>query len=474
MRYLPYIILACIVAFLMRILVIAEGTYDYGDGLTHYFISRYSFSHPHLLLDHWGKPFFTLLSSPFSQLGLKGIMLFNILCGLAAGFFCWKIADRLGMKNSFLAIPFTCLSPIYINVMMSGLTEPLFSMMLPAAIYLLLLGKYRWAAVILSFLPFVRAEYLFVAPVLLLFFISKKQFVSILFLGTGFVIYSLAGSFYHGDLLWVINKDPYHMGPDLYNVSPDIFAYIGNYEMITGLVLGIFIVLGMIWFLGTSFFMLIKKRIQENPSFQAEVLLIYGCALSVFAGHSLLWGLGFFQTLGMPRYMATIIPLLALIGLRGFNMLTISFVRFRLLTWVLIAAAGAGIIYDSVKVNDMKFSLLAEERVIHEVSKWLKEKDLDERKFYYMSPFFSAEMDIDPSDRERHGEYGDLEANRPSGKMKTGEILFWDGHYGANEGHMVLDSLKADSGLRYLRSFQPEWPFDIMGRKYEIWLFERE
>jgi hypothetical protein len=72
------------ILFFFSILLLAlvyTSTDGYGgaDSFQHYMISCYSWKHPHLLLDHWGKPIFTLLSSPFSQVGYKGLLLFNVL-----------------------------------------------------------------------------------------------------------------------------------------------------------------------------------------------------------------------------------------------------------------------------------------------------------------------------------------------------------------------------------------------------------
>src|ERR1700739_1524212 len=81
----------------------ANATFGSGDGPLHYLIGRYSWRHPRLLLDMWGKPFFTLLSSPFAQLGLRGMFLFHALCAAAVSFFTYKIAKKLSLKYAWTA-----------------------------------------------------------------------------------------------------------------------------------------------------------------------------------------------------------------------------------------------------------------------------------------------------------------------------------------------------------------------------------
>src|ERR1700751_4484090 len=64
---------------------LSKGSHGGGDCYAHYKIAHYAFKYPRLFLDLWGKPVFTLLSSPFAQFGFIGIKIFNILCALASG-----------------------------------------------------------------------------------------------------------------------------------------------------------------------------------------------------------------------------------------------------------------------------------------------------------------------------------------------------------------------------------------------------
>jgi ABC-type cobalt transport system substrate-binding protein len=47
----------------------STGSHAGADDLFHTEIAKYSWKYPHLLFDHWGKPFFTLIASPFAQFG---------------------------------------------------------------------------------------------------------------------------------------------------------------------------------------------------------------------------------------------------------------------------------------------------------------------------------------------------------------------------------------------------------------------
>src|SRR5436189_4294606 len=94
----------------------ADATFDQGDGLQHYLISHYSWKHPGLFLDLWGKPFFTLISSPFSQFGLRGMIVFQSICAFFISVFSYQIGKKLNISVSWLAPIFIFFSPVFFSV----------------------------------------------------------------------------------------------------------------------------------------------------------------------------------------------------------------------------------------------------------------------------------------------------------------------------------------------------------------------
>jgi len=89
-----------VTAFYLSLIIILPTTGDEGDSIQHYLISRYSWVHPYLFFDHWGKPIFTILSSPFSQFGFKGIQIFNLLNLVGTQFALYLIGQTVWMHNS--------------------------------------------------------------------------------------------------------------------------------------------------------------------------------------------------------------------------------------------------------------------------------------------------------------------------------------------------------------------------------------
>jgi Gpi18-like mannosyltransferase len=172
---------------------IFEGS---SDNFIHYRVSRYAFKYPELFLDHWGKPIFTLLSSPFAQFGFKGFIFFNILCGVLASYFTWKVAEKLKLSHAWSAMVLVLTMPIYYIMMVSVMTEVLFSLVLILSVYFILQERFILAAIFFSSLFLIRTEGYILYPFVAFVFAIKRQWKTIPFLGFFFLIYSIIGWFY--------------------------------------------------------------------------------------------------------------------------------------------------------------------------------------------------------------------------------------------------------------------------------------
>ena len=116
------LLLSALLIFFVVVALLSAGAYGGADNFIHYRLSRYAFQHPQFFIDHWGKPLFTILSSPFSQFGFQGIKVFNVIIGLLAAMFAWLTARELNYAHSWLAIVFCCFAPVFTLMMMTGMT----------------------------------------------------------------------------------------------------------------------------------------------------------------------------------------------------------------------------------------------------------------------------------------------------------------------------------------------------------------
>ena len=163
-----------------------------GDGLIHFYISEASWSNPILFFHHWDKPFFTLLSSSFAQFGYGGIVFFNCLVFSGISFYRWKILDHFQVNKSLsLIFPVLLFSiPDIYETTLSGLTEPLFNLILTASFFTLIKKRFVSFAILVSFLPFCRSEGQLVIILAIAVLAMMKEYKSISILQLSNICYS--------------------------------------------------------------------------------------------------------------------------------------------------------------------------------------------------------------------------------------------------------------------------------------------
>src|SRR5690606_23898085 len=88
---------------------LSELPVDPNDGIAHYHISRYSWVNPSELLNHWGKPMFNILSSPFAQIGYVGMVIFNLTLFSLSAFLVYRLARYFNFRLAGLS-PFILMS----------------------------------------------------------------------------------------------------------------------------------------------------------------------------------------------------------------------------------------------------------------------------------------------------------------------------------------------------------------------------
>ena len=292
----------------------APGTCGEGDSIGHYQYARFAPLHPELFFHHWAKPLFVLLASPFAQFGFTGIKFFNLLAATLAVFLTWQTAVLLKIKRTALVALFMIFSPALIIHTLSGLTEPLFALVLITSIFLYLKEKYTLSILLISFLPFVRSEGLIICGVFGLLLLLEKRFLLLPLLLAGHVVYSIAGYKIHGSLFWVFTKIPYARLSSAYGKGTWSHFFVHLPEII-GIPLCILLVLGII-VLAID----VAKKHDFKDSLR-EWLLIYGCFITYFFAHVAFWALGIFNSFGLMRVLIGVLPLMCLIELRGFNLI---------------------------------------------------------------------------------------------------------------------------------------------------------
>ncbi len=447
----------------------SEGTYDGGDGIRHYLVSRYSWKHPEQFLYSWGKPFFTFVSSPLSQFGLMGIIVFNILCALVSAYLCYKIARKLKMDYPYLVIIFLCFTPSYFPTINSGLTEPFFGLVLIASIYLMQKENYLWACILVSFLPFVRNEGFFLLPLFFLILIYKRKYLLTLFLGFGTLLYSIIGYFYYKDFLWLINQNPYDGKNKAFYGQGEFLHFVKGYNFLLGSALTILFLLGIASIIIRTFSKDKTSELKNQLSsfMTIENVLIASSFAVYFVAHSVMWWKGLANSLGLLRVLAGVMPCAALICLRGFNLVMIpQFKERKVLEYGIILVASIWIIRSPFKHEYFPYQLNKEEALIQEAGDWFKASPYTKQKVYYLYPYLAHALNVDSFDPNKVGELWGLYPTIKAwgiGAIPDSTIVFWDAHFGPNECQIKIDTLLNDPNFQLLKTFKPAEPFQVLG-----------
>lgn len=453
------------------IILITQNSFGGGDSIQHFSLAHWGWKYPHLLFNHWGKPVFTILISPFAQIGLDGVRIYNLFIGFGTGVVIWRIAQILKFRNSAISILFVLFTPIYFILIFTPLTEVSFSFFLALSILLFFKKKYYFSAIILSFLPLIRTEGIVLLPLFITAYILKRKILAIPLLISGFLIISLAGYNYYDDFWWLITKMPYSgSAKDIYG-SGSLFHFLNDTRGILGYPLGILFILGVI-FSTITWGQKDKFNLSETFYF---ILLVPGSYIAFFSAHSFVWWQGIGNSLGLVRVIGSITPLAALTALIGYNLIiNVTNKKNKVISKIIAFGIVIWILALGINTHRSGFRLSKEQLLIQQVTSFLKENNIVRNKLYYFDPYVVHKLNIDPYDRSLCSS-GLPNLEKPSLGIPDSSVIIWDTHFGPNEGRVSLEALQSQKALRLIKIFTPETPFKVLGgHNYEVQVFMKD
>jgi hypothetical protein len=426
-----------------------DGTADSGDSVLHYLFARYAPHHPALFLDHWAKPLFVLLASPFAQLGFVGVKIFNAVLLLLTMFLAYKSSQKLGLQNAWLTPILLFFSPLVFLLSFSGLTEPLFAFMLITSFYFLLEKKLVLAAIIISFLPFVRTEGLLFLGLIGLYFIMYKAWKQLPWLITGHLLYSIVGFFYYQDFFWVFTKIPYVLKGKIYG-SGNLTHFITDLVNVMG---------GPIYTLfGIGSMVILIKLLRRKMSMEV-ILLVFVGFYAFFVAHSLFWYLGIFNSMGLNRVFISISPLFAIVALIGFNFIQNLFKNWKPLKIGIQVIIIIMIIYFPFSSNpasikwEKDLNLNTDQQCALNVVDHIKPLKTDSTRFFFAHSYLSMALEVDYFDtQKRQVLHPDFIA-----EAKSGDIIIWENWFALNEGGVSQEYLDKQKNLRLIYTKSDEY-----------------
>lgn len=458
-----YILLLLSFIAVVYIYLSADSSYDTGDGYTHYLISRYSWKHPYLLVNLWGKPLFTLVSSPFAQLGLKGMYVFQALNAAITSLFLFKISSKLKLKYTWIIPVFIFFAPVYFAVMNSGLVEIFFGTIFIFSVWLVFNKHFYSSAIVVSFIPFVRPEAYVVIPLFIALYIYRRRFYALPMLLTGTIFYSIAGYTHYKDILWIITQNYKLIGDNYVGHKGSYFHYFRLYGEIWGTAYTILIVLGI----GTILFHIYRFfRRKPNNEYIVEVFLLFlGSTIGFFALHSILCGMpGILNNLGILRYLAVLIPGSAILALIGLNIITLIKSNLaRYIRPIIVVAILFLIVRSAFSQWYYPFRQYNEGIVMKQMGKYLQTSWPNFKKICFAHPSVPLVANVDPFDSKKVEMLWsrDLELIK---HLPDSSLLLWDSHYMQGECNTPLNLLASNPDfvlLKHYRFTNAELPFEV-------------
>jgi hypothetical protein len=415
-----------------------EVPIDCGDGIMHFFISQASWHDPLLFLHHWGKPFFTLLSSPFSQFGLVGLVVFNVLIFALTVIFGWKILRKSNTPLLFqILFPFfLILTNDYTDTIIGGLTEPLFSFILVLSTWCFIQKNYLFFALLIGFLPFCRSEGQLLILLAVFLLIMKRQWKSISVVFIPFLIYAIIGFFVLDEFWWYFTQSPYSMDNAIYGSGTwshyfiSYKNYIGNHGLFSlALAFIVFVIL------------LIKRGFNR---FDWSLLLLFFTAFfTILFVHVYFWANGLNGSMGLTRITTQGLPSL-LIGvfyvLGQINLKIPPSTKYQLVLSMVL-------IFFSINKFDLKPELSELDQAILNGVQFMKQNKINETKTLYHHPLFAYKMNFNSLLKIKQSQfyYHRGAISQLKSDLNYGAFVTWDSNFGPQEMNLPFDSLYLDS-----------------------------
>ncbi|OGX81773.1 hypothetical protein [Hymenobacter glacialis] len=443
------LLLAVLLLLSVVMAFITTNTYDSGDSIKHYLYARYAFEHPLNYLDSWAKPLFTLISSGPAQAGFMGMKLFQ--CGVAAvsAWCAFVVARALRLPMPELAILFVYAAPDYFIIQFSGLTEPLFGLILVGSVTLAVTNRPGWSAALISWLPFVRSEGFILIGLWVVYLTWRRQWRYLPLLVLGYVLFSAVGAVVLGEPGWVFGRNPYatvsaYGHGDWTDFVFSLPGLLGHVLLLLVSIGGVRMVLDLLY----------PER-RQRPLFSAELLLVYG-SISVFiAAHTIFWALGLFNSFGMTRVLTVTVPLFAVVALRGVAWVSAGARTPTVQRRIRLGAAAAAVLFLFLGTRQglrwqRDFTRPPDQEVAENAAAWIRQTyGENTRPLAYELPYVAVATNNNFFDPNEHPVMS-VGADGLVGALPVGTLLVWDDWFARTEGHVQLPKLRADARFREL------------------------
>ena len=454
------------------------------DSWNHYLYARWAWQHPTLLLDQWGKPFFTTLAMPFAQLGIGAVLFLNHLCVLATAWLSYLTARKMGFKNPWMVIFLFAWQPIVLSNVHSVLTEPSNALVLVWICYLFVGNRRKTATIMASFLPIVRSEGFVLLGAILLFLALRNRWKYMPLSVVGVLLYGVVGALISGKWNWLITENPY-VRQEIAGGFDAGHGSFWHYAMHQKEIMGIIVATLCLISLVLVALYVVKRLNRKTPANNSQIALWLWWPLLgfFFLAHSVLWWKGAMGSHGLLRVFMTVSPVMALLSMYSLDLIMrveIQFLNRFLKAAVsvgmfLLAFPGAGLPYpwQSQAQNDVIYNGNNDNKPVAQALRWIETStEYKNGILVHQIPAINVFKDLDPWGAESqlhptspNGEWMNAKPvkqwpkfsktlsiwsvdTKDSGAhdwMPKGSVILWDNFHARRDGNMgraALLSLK--------------------------------
>jgi hypothetical protein len=277
--------------------------------------------------------------------GYSVLQLFNSFLAGFTVFFSYKILQQLKSKYSLIIFFLLGIQPLWFMLSFRSYAEILVAFLLVLATFQHFNKKYVFAALILSYVAFTRQELHVLSGLYFIYLVVKKQWLSAVLTGTFTVINFIIGFAQTGDFLHVVNEIKAY-SEQLKDAYPR--QGFDHYFLMSSVIFGSLNVVLFFNYLGG----LILQKIKPVWILLIPVLVVFllNCAFNAqFMEFSI--GNG-----GNLRYLLTISPFLAIIGVLSFDNLALLKPRWKiglfLIPLIILIAVYQTYDHNFIKLNE--------------------------------------------------------------------------------------------------------------------------
>lgn len=470
-------VLLIVLAVFLQFLFWGQADWPAGgqDSWNHYLYARFAPSHPELFADQWGKPFFTLIASPFAYFGIEGVYVLNILCMAAGAWLLYLTSKRLNFKMPWMAPLFFLFQPVVFGNIISALTEPLNAFVICLALYWLASLRYVPAAVLISLFPFFRSEGIILWVIVLVFFIIRNRWKPLLWMFSGTLVLSLAGALVSGDLFWILTHNPYFKAEidNRFQIGHgDFLHYLHAQRQIWGIAVTVLSALSILWLLTHVVYLVQRKTPEEKSRFC--FWLIAPMFLAFFLAHSWIWYKGSFGSHGLLRVFLLTSPLAAILA--HYVTDKIMTLEINIIKKVYVAGSVILMITGAYEGNKTPYPWQSTPTVVAfpgepqlgKAMSFIEKQGLKNKVLVHQLPWLNAKLGLDPwakPDNAKTFYIWSIDKRQGQDWMPDSAVVLWDNFHARRDAPMTL------SDMRKLRQYKELAYFPAKDSIYDVRVF---